>query len=61
MSNNATAGGSKKVSRSDLIELLNQDLSREYQAIIGYIVYSQVIKGAEFMNIAAELEVHAAQ
>lgn len=61
MSNNATAGGSKKVSRSDLIELLNQDLSREYQAIIGYIVYSQVIKGAEFMNIAAELEKHAAQ
>jgi bacterioferritin len=61
LSNNATAGGSKKVSRSDLIELLNQDLSREYQAIIGYIVYSQVIKGAEFMNIAAELEKHAAQ
>jgi bacterioferritin len=44
------------VSRSDLIELLNQDLSREYQAIIGYIVYSQVRRGAEFMNIAAELE-----
>ena len=56
-----TAGGFKKVSRSELIELLNQDLSREYQAIIGYVVYSQVLKGAEFMNIAGELEKHAAQ
>jgi bacterioferritin len=51
----------KKVSRSELIELLNQDLSREYQAIIGYVVYSQVLKGAEFMSIAGELELHAAQ
>jgi len=56
-----TAGDSNKISRSQLIELLNQDLSREYQAIIGYIVYSQVLKGAEFMNIAAELEKHAAE
>jgi len=52
---------SKKVSRSELVELLNQDLSREYQAIIGYVVYSQVLKGAEFMSIAGELEKHAAQ
>jgi len=49
------------VSRPELIDLLNQDLSREYQAIIGYVVYSQVLKGAEFMNIAGELEKHAAQ
>jgi bacterioferritin len=56
-----TVASSKKVSRSELIELLNQDLSREYQAIIGYVVYSQVLKGAEFMNIAGELEIHAAQ
>jgi bacterioferritin len=56
-----TAAGSKKVSRPELIDLLNQDLSREYQAIIGYVVYSQVLKGAEFMNIAGELEKHAAQ
>jgi bacterioferritin len=55
------AEGSKKVSRAELIDLLNQDLSREYQAIIGYVVYSQVIKGAAYMNIAAELAVHAAQ
>ena len=61
MKSNATAGISNKVSRTDLIELLNQDLSREYQAIIGYIVHSQVMKGAEFMNIAAELEKHASE
>jgi bacterioferritin len=47
------------VSRTDLIELLNRDLAREYQAIIAYVVYSQVLKGAEYMNIAAELEKHA--
>ena len=45
--------------RKQLIEALNEDLSREYQAIIAYIVYSQVIKGAQYMNIAAELEQHA--
>jgi bacterioferritin len=42
-----------------LIELLNEDLAREYQAVIAYVVYSQVIKGAAYMNIAAELEKHA--
>jgi bacterioferritin len=47
------------VSRETLIEALNEDLSREYQAIISYVVYSQVLKGAEYMNIAAELEKHA--
>ena len=61
MSIETTAASSTKVSRSELIELLNQDLSREYQAIIGYVVYSQVLKGAEFMNIAGELEKHAAE
>jgi bacterioferritin len=50
-----------KVSREELIKLLNEDLSREYQAIIAYVVYSQVLKGAEYMNIAAELEVHAGE
>src|SRR6266852_2698324 len=49
------------VSREQLIDLLNEDLSREYQAIIAYVVYSQVIKGAEFMSIAKELEAHAGE
>lgn len=49
------------VSREQLVELLNEDLAREYQAIISYVVYSQVLKGAEYMNIATELEKHAQQ
>jgi bacterioferritin len=50
-----------EITRSKMIELLNEDLAREYQAIIAYIVYSQVIKGAEFTDIARELETHAAE
>jgi len=49
------------VSREHLAGLLNEDLSREYQAIIAYVVYSQVLKGAQFMNIADQLELHAKQ
>jgi bacterioferritin len=49
------------VSRDRLAELLNEDLSREYQAIIAYVVYSQVLKGPEFMSIAEQLETHAQQ
>lgn len=45
--------------RKTLIKALNEDLSREYQAIISYVNYSQVLKGAAYMNIAAELAVHA--
>jgi bacterioferritin len=61
LNDTTTAEAVKSVTRSELIDLLNQDLSREYQAIIGYVVYSQVLKGAEFMNIAGELAKHAAQ
>lgn len=49
------------IKREDLVALLNEDLSREYQAIIAYVVYSQVLKGAPYMNIAEELEKHAAE
>jgi bacterioferritin len=49
------------MTRDQLAALLNEDLSREYQAIIAYVVYSQVLKGAEYMNIAAQLEQHAHQ
>ena len=52
---------SAAVTRETLIKGLNEDLAREYQAIIAYIIYSQVLKGAEYMNIAGELETHAAQ
>jgi len=50
-----------KISRDRLAELLNDDLAREYQAIIAYVVYSQVLKGPEYMNIAEQLETHAQQ
>jgi len=51
----------RSVSREDLVALLNEDLAGEYQAIISYVIYSQVLKGAQYMNIAAELEKHAAE
>ena len=49
------------ITREALVDLLNEDLAREYQAIIAYVVYSQVLKGAAYMNIAAELETHAGE
>jgi bacterioferritin len=48
-----------KITREKFIDALNEDLSREYQAIIAYVNYSQVLKGAAYMNIADELVVHA--
>ncbi len=56
MAKNEAANG-----RDALIAGLNDDLSREYQAIIAYVIYSQVLKGAAYMAIAKELEVHATQ
>ena len=49
----------RKITREEFIAALNEDLSREYQAIIAYVNYSQVLKGAAYMNIADELAVHA--
>ena len=59
-----TTQGSKTAAgpgRQQLIDALNEDLAREYQAIIAYVTYSQVLRGAEFMAIARELEVHAGE
>ena len=50
-----------EISRDRLAELLNEDLSREYQAIIAYVVYSQVLSGAQYMDIASQLELHDKQ
>jgi bacterioferritin len=55
------AKSNSKDSRKQLLDGLNDDLAREYQAIIAYVVYSQVLKGAEYMAIAKELEKHAAE
>ena len=49
------------ITRKQLTDLLNEDLQREFQAIIAYTNYSQVLKGAAYMNIADELEVHAGE
>ena len=51
----------KTMTREVLIDRLNEDLAREYQAIIAYVIYSQVLKGAQYMNIAKELEKHAGE
>ena len=50
-----------KITRGQMVALLNEDLAGEYQAIIAYIVYSQVIKGPEYTDIARELAVHAGE
>jgi bacterioferritin len=49
------------LTRKQMIDLLNEDLAREYQAIIAYVIYSQVLKGPQYMNIAKELQVHAGE
>ena len=57
---NAT-GAAPTITREDLLKGLQEDLSREYQAIIAYVVYSQALKGAQYMAIAKELELHATE
>jgi bacterioferritin len=54
-------GKEAQITRDQLVKLLNEDLAREYQAIISYVIYSQTIKGAAFNHIAAELELHATE
>src|SRR6202453_1966208 len=61
MKEEAASPSPKNLTRKELIDLLNEDLAREYQAIISYVIYSQVLKGAEYMNIAGELEKHAGE
>ncbi|MGH7938356.1 MAG: ferritin-like domain-containing protein [Chthoniobacterales bacterium] len=51
----------KKITRKQMVDLLNQDLASEYQAIIAYVIYSQTIKGAQYNYIAQELEKHAGE
>jgi bacterioferritin len=57
----AAVADETEVDREQLVHLLNEDLAREYQAIIAYVVYSQVLRGAAYMAIAKELEVHATE
>jgi len=50
-----------KITREQMVKFLNEDLAREYQAIIAYVIYSQMLKGAQYTDIAGELELHAAE
>ena len=59
--NKANQTANNSITRDDLLKGLQEDLSREYQAIIAYVVYSQALKGAQYQNIAKELEVHAGE
>ena len=51
----------EKLTRDEMVRMLNEDLAREYQAIIAYVVYSQTLKGASYTDIARELEAHAGE
>ncbi|HRE82539.1 MAG TPA: ferritin-like domain-containing protein [Opitutaceae bacterium] len=51
----------KPISRDEMVRLLNEDLAREYQAVIAYVVYSQTMKGAKYQHIAEELKKHASE
>ena len=61
MANNKNQSSDSKSAVQQLIDALNEDLAREYQAIIAYTVYSNVITGAQWMNIADELKLHASE
>lgn len=61
MATNQSKADKGKVTRKELVKLLNEDLAREYQAIIAYVNYSQILKGAAYREIAEELERHASE
>src|ERR1700759_1223702 len=61
MSDEKNAKSAPAITREKLVDLLNEDLQREFQAVIAYVNYSQVLKGAAYMNIAGELEKHAGE
>ena len=54
----ATSGASG-VTREQLVQGLQEDIAREYKAIIQYIIFSQKLDGARYMEIARILEGHA--
>ena len=61
LSESADAEGLSSSIKEDIIRGLNEDLPREYKAIIQYVVFSSTLKGAEYGNIAGELEKHASE
>jgi bacterioferritin len=57
----ATATEHATVNRDQLIQGLQEDLAREYKAIIQYVIFSQKLDTARYMSIAEQLEEHAHQ
>jgi bacterioferritin len=49
------------VTRERIIQLLNDNLEGEHQAMIAYILYSQVLEGAAYTDIMRDLESYAAE
>src|SRR6478752_9331446 len=61
MSAAADAETASSSNRKEIIKGLNEDLAREYKAIIQYVVFSSTLKGAEYGDIAEQLKKHASQ
>ncbi len=61
LSSSNIGSSSSGPSKEDLIRGLNDDLAREYKAIIQYVVFSAKLKGAEYGDIADQLKIHATQ
>jgi bacterioferritin len=57
----ADAEGASTSRKNEIIKGLNEDLAREYKAIIQYVVFSSTLKGAEYGDIAEQLKEHASQ
>lgn len=49
----------KKITKAELIRLLNKDLGLEYTAMVQYTQHQGVLKGAMYQSIQKELALHA--
>jgi bacterioferritin len=56
-----TSARDDATARAALVQGLQDDIAREYKAIIQYIIFSQKLDKAAYMNIADQLSVHAHQ
>src|SRR5215510_12029997 len=57
----ADAEGASATAKEEIVRGLNDDLAREYKAIIQYVVFSSALKGAEYGDIAEQLKEHASE
>jgi len=49
----------KKITKAELIRLLNKDLGLEYTAMVQYTQHQGVLKGAMYQSMQKELALHA--